>query len=653
MQRQRTHQIITLFILVLCLVLFALSLPIVAQDTGSGFATNTVAPADTSAGMSLVTNTPFGSTAGGFPTNTPPPAATMTPLPTSTPGPAASVFNYSLRIWLESDLVDLAFRQIGQVRDGVRDSNLALQVTLYELERRFPGAPRDTGQRVQLIDAMLQAPIGSIDMRSIVRPFIETALNEQPESNSLEVNGFRIATQAANLDNLGMMDAVVHIVYVRPEDEATLYDDYILALRNDDNSLSFLESTYDLTAAPFGGVQQIKLEQVGDVNHDAVDEVVLRVEDGQVNSRLYILASRNGVAIELTQPEEEIRFGEIINWDTDNPDTDNPTLNVLELQRESSVPNWSCISAVAVTWTYERNFYRPSIELNDSFVNVDSLGCTLFEAEPLFALPPAEAIATIESALLDYGFEADSADRALLTLSMLYVLQGRLADAQTTAQSVIPAGDDNSWTARQANALLAATGVSSNTALDICEAMAQASDDPACDMNSVLGRYLAALPLTTGTDLIEQLEVAGLPVFESVRRSEVGRADRVVVSFLLAETDWWGFYEQRDGTYLAEPAVAPEGFEVAIFPQGQIKVPQSAYDALFVANDPSAVLAILENLQTENPDIPFRPDGLYLRAIAYDLTANREESRLGYFEVWERYPDTIWAQLASEHLVQR
>jgi hypothetical protein len=660
MQQPPVRQIGLLFIFALCLVLFGLSLPIVAQDASptpssgglSLFATNTPASVQPSGAADVITNTPVGSSSGAsnpvFATNTPPPAATATPLPSATPGPGAPIFNYSLRIWLEADMVNLAFQQIEQLRDGVQDANLALQVTLYELERRFPGAPRSLEQRLQLINAMLQAPVGSIDMRSILRPYIENIVNQQPDASSLEANGFQISIQEANLDNLDTTDALVHISYIRPEDGVLLYDDYVLALRNENNSLSFLDNTSNLTAAPFGGVRQIQLDQLSDVNGDIADEVVLRVDDGQVNSRLYILAHRNGVAVELTQPGEEIRFGEITNWSADDA-----RVTMLEYQVESAVPNWSCVSAMPVNWIYERNFYRPSTAIDARFVNIDSLGCRLFEAEPLFAMPPAEAIGMVESALLDYGFDAVSADRAMLTLAMLYVLQGRLTDAQTTAQSVIPAGDEDSWAARQGNALLMATGISSNTALDICEAMAQASEDPACDMNSILGRYLAALNLSTDADLVEQLEAAGLPVLETVRRNEIGMAERIVVSFLLADTEWWGFVEQRDGKYQAEPAAAPEGFETAIFPQGQIKLPQSAYDALFVADDPPALLAILQNLENENPDIPFRPDGLYLRALVYDLTSSREEARQGYYAVWVRYPDTIWGQLAAQHLVQR
>ena len=121
----------------------------------------------------------------------------------------------------------------------------------------------------------------------------------------------------------------------------------------------------------------------------------------------------------------------------------------------------------------------------------------------------------------------------------------------------------------------------------------------------------------------------------------------------MVDTDWWGFYPARDGTYNIEPANAPQGFEEAIFPVAQVQVPQSAYDALFVSNSPSTALGILSNVEQDNPDVPFAPDGLFMRALSYDLTGSREEARTLYYEIWQRYPDSIWGFIASQHLEQR
>ena len=144
-----------------------------------------------------------------------------------------------------------------------------------------------------------------------------------------------------------------------------------------------------------------------------------------------------------------------------------------------------------------------------------------------------------------------------MTLSMLYVIAGRLDDARNTASSIITADDETTWEARQANALIQATNASGNTALDICEALVMASEFPACDINAVLGSLLDVLNLDTDADLETQLNDLGLPVLETVVVSEVGRADRIAVSFGLAGTDWWGFYDGRDGLYRVEPIDAP------------------------------------------------------------------------------------------------
>lgn len=618
--------------LLLILSLTSIILPITAQD----FATNT--PQGTQPAPLFATNTA--------------PAI----IPTATPlGPVAPLFNYGLRIWLEADLVNLAFQQVTMLEEGDTSAEKALNLTLYELEFRFPGAPRRIEQRRDLIGALMDAPVGVLDIRSVVRPFIEDAINNtELDTMSLNIDGFDVTLSSANLNNSGEADYVVHIQYVR--DMQTLYDEYILAISNDDGTISFLPTSYDLFAAPFGSIQSVQLEHLADVNNDTLDELVLRVDDGQPSYRMMIIGQRNGQAIDLVSPDNEIRFGEVLDWPFDNAANNNPQLDILTYRTESSYPDWPCLSQIEYLWTYERNLYRRSQDMNARYEYLNNLGCTLLEAEPIFAMPPEDAISLIENSLTLYGLDSDGSSRALLNLAMLYVLTGRLNDAQNTAQSVIPVDDESSWEARQAGALLRASGSSGNTALDICQAMAQAvraDERPACDMNSVLGRYLEILDLTTDTDLIEQLEGFGLPVLESVTISEVGKADRIIVSFLMTDTDWWGFYASREGTYNIEPATAPQGFGEAVFPAALVQAPQSAYDALFAANSPSTALGILRNVEQDNSDVPFAPDALFMRALSYDLTGSREESRTLYYEIWQRYPDSIWGLVASQHLEQR
>ncbi len=638
------------------ILLLGLLLPVVAQD-GSSFATNTPAapgePTQPPADAPFATNTPTSAAPMlDFATNTP--GSEPTPVPSPTPlGPAAAAFNYSLRLWVQADLVELAYQQITSLAADDEPAQRALQITLYELERRFPGAPRDIAQRQRLIDAMLGAPLGSIDMRGMVRPFIEVVVNERPGLNEFTVNGFNVALTTVNLDNRGEADALVRMTYTDAEG-VVRYDDLVLALRDSETgALRFLPGAEDRFAVPFGGVSSLVVDRISDVNRDSLDEVVVRVDDGEINQRLVILGFRNGEVLDLAQPGQQLRFHEILSWPTAEASPTPPELRVRTLRAESEAPDWPCASEQNFTWTYDRNFYRPSTEINSRFVPQDSLGCTLLAAEPLFALPPLEATGIVENALLEYSFEAPGADRALMTLAMLYALDGRLEDARATAQAVIPADDSDSWAAQQGTALLSALEDSSNTALDVCAAVASASEHPACDIEAVLERTFGFLDLTTDRDLVEQLEGAGLEVRQQTEVSEVGRATRTVANFALAPDSWWGFVAQRDGTYSAERVDVPAEFAPTGDEAPRLGVPDAAYAALFVNDNPAEVLNILANLETENAQQAFTPQALYLRALSLDLTAAREEARLLYYDIWERHPQTVWGQLAAAHLERR
>jgi len=648
----RRHPLALLGLLTLIL-LIGVMLPGVAQEN-SPFATNTPSAPDATEPQG---NAPFATItptspapAVDFATNTP--SGEPTEIPSATPlGPAAAAFNYSLRLWVQADFVELVYQQITSLEADDAAAQRALQITLYELERRFPGAPTDLALRQRLIDAMLAAPVGSIDMRGMVRPFIEAAVNDQLDATEFTVDGFNVALTSINLNNRGQTDALVRITY-RDEEDVIRYDDLVLALR-ENGVLRFLPGADDRFAVPFGGVRSLVVDRISDVNRDSLDEVVVRVDDGGINQRLLILGYRNEDVLDLAQPGQQLRFREILSWPTAQDSATAPELRVRTLQAESVAPNWPCYSEQTFTWTYELNFYRPSTEINTRFTPQDSLGCTLMAAEPLFAIPPLEATGIVENALLEYGFEAEGADRALMTLAMLYALDGRLDDARATAQAVIPADSPESWVSQQGNALLNALDVGGNTALDICAAVAAIGEYPACDINAVIGRTFDFIELTTDQDLVAQLEGAGLNVLQQTEVSEIGRADRVVVNFELSPDSWWGFVAQRDGTYTAEQASVPAAFAPVGVDAPRLGVPDSAYDALFVDDDPAEVLNILANLESENAELAFTPQALYLRAVSYDLTATREEARQLYYDIWEQHPQTVWGTLAAAHLEQR
>lgn len=649
------------------------SAPMAAQ---TGFVTNTpdgetpIIPAATSApdetgrtgsaGTFFATNTPAPNLAVPTTINEPEttPAETNNAQSASSElvtiaAPSAPLDNYALRIWLEADLLQLVRQQIALVDAASSEAQLALQLTLYELAQRYPQAPTNSATRQQIILDMLSAPRGTIDMRGFVRPFIEAALNADPTATSLEVAGFDVTLTPAQIDNrnndLGQ-DAVVNIRFNDAE-RGLLYDDYLIAVRRADGGYTFLNTTYGLTAAPFGEVEAILLRRVEDVNRDGLAEMVLRVDDAQVNDRLLIVGFRNDEAQNLVEPLSDIRLGSILSWPLDDL-AQLPPLTVQNLAVISDEPDWPCLGAQQITWTYELNFYRAGAPAGEP-QRIESLGCTLLEAEPLFGIEVVQAIDTLERALLTYTLDAPGSERALLYLAMLYVISGRVDDARNTAQQV---GNttQSTWARQQANALLQAldseAGISS---LAVCEALNRGAQAPACDTNAVLGRFLARLTLRTDTDLVLQLEGAGLPIGEVVTVSEIGRADRQSVSFNILGTTFWAFSPQADGTYLPEIVPPPPGFAPADEPSGFLEVPEAALEALFFDDDPLRALDIIENLERNNPDQVLSPAAQYAKALAYDLTGNRDAARQTYYDTWSRFVGTIFANLSAEHLSLR
>ncbi|MCU0511666.1 MAG: hypothetical protein MUE40_03755 [Anaerolineae bacterium] len=609
-----------------------------------GFATNTPLP-----GQVPLTAAPAQPTVT-LALNTPAPAE----LPVMVSTPDAPIENYPLRLWLEQDLIALLFQQIAALDEGGADARRALQLTAYELTARFPGAPTRPEQREDLIRAALRAPRGAADVRWLVQPYILDALNRQPGQPSLEVGGFRVDVTAARFNPDAVPDALLHILYpaTAAEAEDVLYEEYLLAEGRPDGTLALLPAAYDSPVAPFGTIRSVSLQRLEDMNRDTLDEVVLVVDDGQANERWWLLGARGGAAIDLVLPGEEIRVGSLVAW-APPATADIPVLQTFRFRVESAAPGWPCISQLPVDWAYQANFYRPVIDPAAQYTFQETLGCRLLAAEPLFARSPEAAVTALEAAIVDFTVDAPGGDRALLTLAMFYVLQGRLDEARAIAAAVAPAGETDSWTARQSAALTEALGIASNTALDVCEALALASVAPVCDVDAVLGRFLGLATLSTSDDLVPQLEALGLPVVEAVTVTEIGRATRTVISFNLENTGWWGFAAQRDGTYLVEKADPPTGFAAAVLPAGLLEVPATAYDALLVNDDPEAALTILETLAQNNPDVPLSPAARFLQALSYDLAASRDRARQAYYALWTDFPRSLWGQLAARHLERR
>jgi hypothetical protein len=491
-------------------------------------------------------------------------------------------------------------------------------------------------------------------MRPLVHRHIEDALNSNGQISDFTAGNFTVSALTANLDGRGEQDAVLHIrAYGGGDTPITLYEEIVLATRSD-GPFQILPLAYELPAVPFNGIEAINLQRVSDVNRDSLQEVVIEVLDGGPGMRLFIVGVRNNTAIDLTTPGQQIRAGRVVDWPVDNPDVLSPELSVIQVDTVSEAPEWPCLSEIPVTWTYSNNFYRPTTQMNDSLANQDSLGCALLESEPILAREPGEAITLLNDTLAQYGLEAPGSSRALMTLAMAYTLNGQLDDAISVAQSVMPIGGGDSWIAQQSRALLDAIAVPSNTALDICEALVVASEAPACDTDAVLTFYFTRVDLSTQEDLSAQLNGVGLPVVEAVPVAELGRPNRLIVQFAIEGTSWWGFApDARTQQYTAELADPPPGYEPLSQPNTSVSVPNAAYVAMLIDNDPADVLNILDTLASNNPNMPMPPEAIYLRALSYDLLASRADARTTYFDVWSRFPTTLWGQLAGKHLEVR
>jgi hypothetical protein len=611
----------------------------------------------------FATNTPDSPTA---PTLAPDQATvTLVPRPTVTlevrgttaptgDGPQAPLEDYALRMWTEADYLDLLYTQINALRNGDVTARSALQLTAYELERNFPGAPTQPNARQNLIQVMLQAPRGQVDMRWLVRPYIMAELGTHEPNESFEFNNFMVELTLARFNADERPDALLHIRYPANEDDPdrVLYEEYLM-VTGSETGYTLLPEAFDLPAAPLDPVQSLTLERLDDMNADTLDDVVLIVDDGEVNALWTIITNRSNRMTDPVDPNYEIRVGELISWEVTADSPNIPVLRVRQFQGESFAPNWDCRSEIAVEWRYANNYYHPTIQ-NGNYTAQDSLGCRLLAAEPLFAQSPTDAIETVQSALIDYTLDAPDSSRALMVLSMLYALNGQLTEARAAADAVKARAADDPWATAQSTAFLEALDISSNTALDICEALTRASEDPACDIDSVLERYLKLTPLTTDSDLLTQLETLGFTPLESAVVTEVGKAARTVVRFDYANSGWWAFAAQRDGTYSVERAdISTGGSETTTEEDNTVALPQSALTSLLVDNNPRAALDIIESALQNTGGRELSGELRFARALSLELIGDRTGARRVYYNLWESSPSTLWGQLAGAHLENR
>jgi hypothetical protein len=572
-----------------------------------------------------------------FATNT----AVPPPLLISTP--AAAINRYALRNWNAADLQSVLATALRQLQPGNREMQKRIGLIQYELQRRFPGAPRDPTSREALLNLTLAAPPGSVDMRAIMRPYIETVVNQQPRLEDFALEGFQVNLQAANLDRRDPPDALLHLQYQRG-DGTVLYDDYLPLLASDSGPWRVLSAS-SLPAAPGPQTQAIHLLGLADYNEDGIDEIALSLDDGQLNQEIRVFGWRSGELVSLIQPGSSIRYAELIAWEPGD---------ALEVRlRRVEDETWQCLGTRDISWQWNANLFRPMPDSQGWFFD-NSVNCLLYGAEPIFAQPIDEALASIGDILALAPDPASFAvQRARMIQVMLQVFDGDVGSALALALELQSSAEAGSWLEQQASILVAGLMQSEIRPLEICAALLAAHKDGACHIDDALSRMLNESPLRRDMPIAEQLAELGIVVRDQFTVSQVGLADREVVGFDLAGEHWWAFGPLDRDFYHAEAVSTPAQFQRVNAPLPLIVAPESAYDALLIEDNPATVLTALDNLLRANPQAAVSPEVRYLQALGLDLLADRTRARQAYYDLWQQEPLSIWGQLAADHLEAR
>ncbi|MBZ0280452.1 MAG: hypothetical protein K8L97_06900 [Anaerolineae bacterium] len=613
--------------------------PLVAQE---GFATNTPA-----APSGFATNTPVGALNPAFPTNTPQP----TPIIPNTPD--APFERYALRLWDESSLTLMLLEQVMLLKADDSERQLTIRLLQNELRRRFPGAPADLALRESLLAAMLAAPRGSVDMRPVVRPYIEYALNQlKPtfdSTQSVEFEKFGISIIPANLDADGFADAVVGVQYPAEATETSelLYSDYMLVRIDESGIYRVLESNGLFPAAPLNGIESVTLERIGDLNGDRLDEIAVSLTlTGEPNRELMIFGYRGGAPTNLVVPNQQIRYASIEDWPFSGT-----TLTAREYRVESAA--WGCLGERDVNWAWSSNFFRPPTTF-DNFTYQSRLGCLMYSIEPIFEKPVEEAIDSIQQIIPQATPEdVQAAGRAAMVLAVLQVFNSDPAGALEQVRQLAANAEPDSWLEAQTTTFLNVANEPNFTPLKLCAALETATANGACSVEQVLMRVFAEQPFRRDEPIAAQAAQLGLTIIDQLTITTVGRLDRQAVHFDLGTNSWWAFAPLDRDVYTAERISPPPGYEATQTLPPIIRPPENAVNALLLENNPEETLNVLDNAIQSNPGVPLDAAARFLQAISYDLLGDRTNARQAYFDLWVAEPDTIWGQLAAAHLERR
>jgi hypothetical protein len=573
--------------------------------------------------------------AQAFPTNTPIPTPAR---------PDASAERYALRLWTEAGLIDALIQQIGGLRPGDEEGARAARLLARELEHRYPGSPRDY---TALLAAMRSAPPGAVDMRELVRRYAEETLNAvRPQFDAtarLDIDGWRFELTAADFDRRGALDMLARVV------RENVFDAYFLALVDLDGTIRVLAG--DMPAIPYDG-RRIAAAMLADVTGDGADELVVTVEERGGGLRTVPLSARGGQAVNITAPGQVIR-GAPVQFQPFNT-----------LDRETLSALWQCQADIFERWTYTRNALTRTSQ--QRVVPEDGAACALHTAGSLYTLAPAEALSRLGAILGQSRITSENDDRARrrasLAEAMIIALDGRVEAAAGRAAALDP-GDD-AWLARQrAQFVRMASGGAS--ALAICETLAEIEALPGaptldaprrgiCDPGDALLRYLTDNPPRRDAPIRGQLEALGLTIaFERTVR-QAGRLDRTLLGIDYAgETRWIAFAPLTAEVFTTEAGTRPTDLPTPAPRRDAPTVSEAIYALILRGSGaiPPADLR-LALTQLDNTGAVTAEAGL-IRAFLQDLLNNRAPALAGYYEVWARYPATVWGQMAALHLERR
>ncbi|PJF27083.1 MAG: hypothetical protein CUN53_05380, partial [Phototrophicales bacterium] len=385
---------------------------------------------------------------------------------------------------------------------------------------------------------------------------------------------------------------------------------------------------------------------------DGADEVVVTVEERGGGLRTAPLSARGGQAVDITAPGEIIR-GAPVQFQPFNT-----------LDRETLSALWQCQADIFERWTYTRNALTRTS--SQRVVPEEGAACALHNAGSLYALAPAEALSRLgailgQSRIISEN-DARARRRASLAEAMITALDGRIEVAAARAAALDP-GDD-AWLARQrAQFVRMASGGAS--ALEICETLAEIEalpgestlDSPRqgiCDPGDALLRYLSDNPPRRDAPIRAQLEALGLTVTLERTVRQPGRLDRALFGIDYAgEIRWIAFAPLTADVFTTEAGTRPTDLPP---PPPRIPPPtvSEAIYALILRGSgaiPPADLR-LALTQLDNTSAATAEAG-FIRAFLHDLLNNRALALTGYYDVWARYPATVWGQMAALHLERR